>query len=1340
MNKRFGLLFFILLTILLSLFLFNQNNSFSYTLETNSVENIYKLKDSDAICREIRNNDAFTINIYSSYGFTSDEINGFLNTLDNPEITSLEKIGIIRIDDHNYRLKSPSGACSNGTYRDKWLKPSDVVKGIEKGEDYPPWSFFGRMDKSTEVYIDDVLVKSSSTNEGKYSFFRVSNTSRAYSEENNKLLWTQTLKPGEKTYFLLDVTKFDNSDNASATVIKKMNSSNDLRLTMKLGADGSNISLFKSLAYYIYTSDNTEYGPYEPEYVSIAEQLSSKTNNKLNKILVYNVISENLFDSIPENTEISKIKIIPSEYYPIEKSGEFRIYSLSIDKYQNHFVNNIEYTELLDAESVIRHKIINNRLETGLIKWYGSDNPNKSMRVYYSSSRPFKDLKYDKVFYGLPYVTVKVVSTTLYSFLDQLTYNEQTNTYAYHISETYKKDTESMRGYPINETPPAVTTHLADELTPDNIYLINTSGSIEKLMQDFRNSKHNANHYNDELDDSSKEFITNSNIYLQGNSCSTGALEPLAREIPTLSYISSYNYFYSNEVEMIGNLKLDAKEVENALRCKETAKYNDKTTQIFNKEKFVTEKNFNHYYSSVMKLKYSSQTIYNAYGLIIPGDLVVHSGHVRTATGYSNVVCNDGTVYNKGTYTNFACQNHGGINPTKSYMIGTGNYSKTERRILEEDTGWEYTLNSKYTDLTSINDLENVVDYAYISLGPTMAFTFSELYMGAEDPDEPLDEPLEDLNNSPENSSNVDEEPTNECEGDSCNIIINQDSCPRYLEDKIIEKQTPMYLPFRFKKMSQLSNNKIETQNIELFLDKEYSNEEMFDWIKTNKKLKGTIISNYLIDGIKIEINDEKYYIYPTQRRVFSLYDNLENEISNVVKNTDFSKTVKIKVSVKSGPELNAIKQSFGDTIDDEYYITILEVRSPQVNYYQGNGTGNAGTTRFSKITECASGDICQLASYKNLTSNSFPHSDNGWSFAGYSTSIDGTNIDYTGGESITYNGTNDLDLYVVGVRNFKFSSGISPTSNSGNIPQYWNPYKIGTDYVTTINVPVATPIESWTFIGYRANNSASSTITIKNPGSYQPPSNSLTSFEFRAIYKRDVTVNFNSNGGTGSMDSITKVQYYNSGFGKNNQNNGANITNVSFVLPENTFTKKGCIFKGWGENNNSSSTLPEGYEYTSFNPSVNNQSTTKTLYAIWEKDFDYEIKKYPVDNEYINKIKINTTLEEFKKNITINSKYSLIVNNMLVNNKNILFTGGKTKIYNGNTIYKEFTNVVSGDINGDALINSADLLKIKLHLLNKSILTKAYYLAADVNHDNTINSADLLKIRQHLLGKFVIE
>ena len=50
-------------------------------------------------------------------------------------------------------------------------------------------------------------------------------------------------------------------------------------------------------------------------------------------------------------------------------------------------------------------------------------------------------------------------------------------------------------------------------------------------------------------------------------------------------------------------------------------------------------------------------------------------------------------------------------------------------------------------------------------------------------------------------------------------------------------------------------------------------------------------------------------------------------------------------------------------------------------------------------------------------------------------------------------------------------------------------------------------------------------------------------------------------------------------------------------------------------------------------------------------------------------------------------------------------------------------------------MINSADLLRVRQHLLGNVSLTGEYFLSSDINYDNSINSADLLRIRQHLLG-----
>ncbi|MBR3490636.1 MAG: dockerin type I repeat-containing protein, partial [Bacilli bacterium] len=138
----------------------------------------------------------------------------------------------------------------------------------------------------------------------------------------------------------------------------------------------------------------------------------------------------------------------------------------------------------------------------------------------------------------------------------------------------------------------------------------------------------------------------------------------------------------------------------------------------------------------------------------------------------------------------------------------------------------------------------------------------------------------------------------------------------------------------------------------------------------------------------------------------------------------------------------------------------------------------------------------------------------------------------------------------------------------------------------------------------------------------------------------------------------------------------------------------------------------------------------------------DYEIDNYEVDesNKYIGKIKVGTTLEEFISNITLSDELSVIVDTVTIDGEQVLYTGGTTKIMQGNVIIAEFVNIVTGDTNGDGAINSADLLRIRQHLLGTNPLVGVYAIASNVNYDDDINSADLLRVRQHLLGTWEIE
>ena len=145
--------------------------------------------------------------------------------------------------------------------------------------------------------------------------------------------------------------------------------------------------------------------------------------------------------------------------------------------------------------------------------------------------------------------------------------------------------------------------------------------------------------------------------------------------------------------------------------------------------------------------------------------------------------------------------------------------------------------------------------------------------------------------------------------------------------------------------------------------------------------------------------------------------------------------------------------------------------------------------------------------------------------------------------------------------------------------------------------------------------------------------------------------------------------------------------------------------------------TLPEltldGYTHTGWysdkeltvfvaNPNTSYTITeNQTLYAKWEKKYSYIINTYSIDDnkKYIDKIGLNTTIDNFKKNIELNNGYSIDINYKTIDGENMLYTGGKTKIYNNGTLVIEYTNIIRGEVNGDGKINYLDYVNVYNHI-----------------------------------------
>ena len=276
---------------------------------------------------------------------------------------------------------------------------------------------------------------------------------------------------------------------------------------------------------------------------------------------------------------------------------------------------------------------------------------------------------------------------------------------------------------------------------------------------------------------------------------------------------------------------------------------------------------------------------------------------------------------------------------------------------------------------------------------------------------------------------------------------------------------------------------------------------------------------------------------------------------------------------------------------------------SYKINFYQGKGTSTAGTEKIGEMDVTYDSSVT-LSSYSSLGATFPLSSSNGWTFAGWSTTNTGTTRNYSNSQTFTYTKDGDLNLYAVGQREFRFASGKAPTTSTGGNYQYWNPYSTSTNYVTTVTVPNATAITGWTFIGYRANDTASSQVTIEasyaGKSTAKPAPNSLTGFAFRAIYSRDVYVEYDANGGTGTMSNTTTQQYYNSGFPSDGTNSGANESTPSFTLAQNSFTRDGYSFNKWAAGSASGTQYAAGASYTGFKPGVSDTTLTKKMYATW--------------------------------------------------------------------------------------------------------------------------------------------
>ena len=307
----------------------------------------------------------------------------------------------------------------------------------------------------------------------------------------------------------------------------------------------------------------------------------------------------------------------------------------------------------------------------------------------------------------------------------------------------------------------------------------------------------------------------------------------------------------------------------------------------------------------------------------------------------------------------------------------------------------------------------------------------------------------------------------------------------------------------------------------------------------------------------------------------------------------------------------SATSAAYTDAQTDVYFTfnttlyAVWQYKGPVVITFDGNGGKDydGNTTATQTIT---------ANTYTELKANTFAKENYG--FAGWAKTSDATYRDYNDKASVKFSET-AMTLYAVWKENpvITFNGNGGSTSSGETATTQSMPYEVS----TALNENPFTKAGS-TFIGW--NTSASGTYAqYKDKESISIYADKT----FYAVWKDDIVLTFNANGGVGS--DFTKTVAYD-----------AASSSYKFTVPENTFTKVGYVFIGWETFASSTSASYKAGKTASV-------SENTTLYAIWAKEsvlvtFDPNTENGGSGTPFTENLLLNTTTLKYEGTLPANT------------------------------------------------------------------------------------------------------
>ena len=270
--------------------------------------------------------------------------------------------------------------------------------------------------------------------------------------------------------------------------------------------------------------------------------------------------------------------------------------------------------------------------------------------------------------------------------------------------------------------------------------------------------------------------------------------------------------------------------------------------------------------------------------------------------------------------------------------------------------------------------------------------------------------------------------------------------------------------------------------------------------------------------------------------------------------------------------------------------------RSYTATFYSGVNKATTNKTKASTTAyyNSSSTNLPTTVSIETMAATDSTDIAN-WTERGWRADTNNSDRAYTYGATATVAfGTNFYSVYSRSAT-ANFHSGLDGETTSSLTPVvYYNTNTTSLPTTTTITLKAAsdsTDITGWSEAGWRNDTTAGA-----KEYDYGKTGVSITlgtTVNYYSVYSRNLTMEYNANGGSGTTASHTSPQYYNA--------NGS-VSTVTFKTSANGFTYSGHRFKCWTNDSTTGTEVTAGSNAAGFAPAVDATGTalTKTMYAKW--------------------------------------------------------------------------------------------------------------------------------------------